>query len=268
MTAAAWSEIWRMDDLGRLDTPMHRLDARAKALVTLAFVGVVMSFPRQAVAPLTPLLLYPMALLALGRISFRHIARKLLAAAPFALMVALFNPWLDRRPVADLGTLVLTGGWVSLGSILLRFFLTVSAALALVACTGMFRLGAGLERLGVPRLFVAQLLFFYRYLFVISDEGARMARAVAWRGQGTRALKLRGYASLVGQWLLRSMARAERVHQAMLSRGYDGTVRPWHRSRFRWADGCFACGWLAFFFAARRWDLANALGRLLAGGTP
>ncbi len=148
----------------------------------------------------------------------------------------------------------------------MRFVLTVSAALVLVACTGMYRLAAALERLGVPQVFVMQLLFLYRYLFVVADEGARMRRAVALRAGGRRAMSLRVYGSLVGRLLMRSMDRAQRVHRAMLARGFDGEVRLGARSRVRAADWAFLAGWAAWFAAARTWNLAALVGRLAAGG--
>ncbi|OGP87084.1 MAG: cobalt ECF transporter T component CbiQ [Deltaproteobacteria bacterium RBG_13_65_10] len=268
MGIADWIEIGRMDELGRMDTPAHRLDARAKAIVTLVFIGVVMSFPLHEISALTPFLLYPVALISLGRIPARYILKKILVAAPFALVIGIFNPLMDRQPVATIGSFVVTGGWVSFVSIMFRFVLTVGAALALVACTGMYRLGAGLEQLGVPRVFVMQLLFLYRYLFVVADEGVKMMRGVELRSDGTRALRLRVYGSLIGHLLLRSMDRAERVYRAMVARGFDGEIRVLRRSWFRWSDWGFVCGCLAFFLAARMWNLANGLGLLLTGIVP
>ncbi len=267
MGIADWIEIGRMDELGRMDTPAHRLDARAKAIVTLVFIGVVMSFPLHEISALTPFLLYPVALISLGRIPARYILKKILVAAPFALVIGIFNPLMDRQPVATIGSFVVTG-WVSFVSIMFRFVLTVGAALALVACTGMYRLGAGLEQLGVPRVFVMQLLFLYRYLFVVADEGVKMMRGVELRSDGTRALRLRVYGSLIGHLLLRSMDRAERVYRAMVARGFDGEIRVLRRSWFRWSDWGFVCGCLAFFLAARMWNLANGLGLLLTGIVP
>ncbi len=266
MAIADWIEIGQMDDLGRLDTPAHRLDARAKALVTIVYLGVVMSFPRQALSALTPFVLYPVALLALGRIPPQPILKKILLAAPFALVIGMLNPLLDRQPVLALGSLVVTGGWLSFGSILFRFVLTVAAALALVACTGMHRLAAGLGQLGVPRVFVVQLLFLHRYLFVVADEGCQMMRSVALRSVGTHSLRLRVYGSLVGHLLLRSLAQADRVYRAMIARGFDGEIRTLTRPVFRWSDWVFVGGWAAFFAVARSWNLAAGLGRLLAGG--
>ena len=262
---AHWIEIGGMDELGRMDTPAHRLDARAKAVVTLAYIVVLMSFDRHELSALVPFVFFPLVLLSVGQLPVFPLLRKIAVAAPFAIMVGMFNPWLDREPVAAVGGWVITGGWLSFASILVRFVLTVGAALVLVACTGMYRLGAGLERLGVPQLFVTQLLFLYRYLFVVADEGARMIRSVRLRSAGAESLSLRVYGSLVGHLLLRSMDRAERVHRAMVARGFDGEVRLLEPGRFRWTDTLFVVGWLAFFAVARVWNLAELSGRWLTG---
>ena len=266
MTPGQWIEIGRMDELGRLDTPLHRRDARAKAVTTILFIAFVMSFPRHEVSALMPFFLYPLALLSLGRIPPGYLLRKILIAAPFAVVIGMFNPFLDREPAAAIGGLVITGGWLSFASILVRFVLTVSAALVLIACTGMNRLCAGLERMGLPRVFAVQLLFLYRYLFVVAAEGSRMRRSMQIRAAGPSAIPLRVYGSAVGHLLLRSMSRADRVYRAMVSRGFDGEIRVLHESRLRWADAAFVIGWTVFFAAARTWNLADLLGRLFMGG--
>jgi len=265
MKLADWTELGRMDELACMDSPVHRLDARTKALVTLAFVAVVMSFPRREISALMPFLLYPVVLTSAGRIPARHIFRKLLVAAPFAVLVAIFNPVLDRQPVNIAGPFVMTGGWISFSSVVLRFVLTAWAALALVACTGMNRLCAGLEQLGVPRVFVVQLLFLYRYLFVVADEAAKMTRALELRSGEKRAMSLRVYGSIVGQLLLRSVDRAQRVYRAMKARGFDGEIRLPDSPRLHPADAFFAAACIAFFAAARIWNIADMLGSMLAG---
>jgi cobalt/nickel transport system permease protein len=252
-----------MDELSRLASPMHRLDARAKTLVTLAFIAVVVSFPLHTVSALTPFLLFPVTLLALGQIPHQPILKKILIAAPFALLVAIFNPFLDREPVSTIGAFTVTGGWISFTSIMLRFLLTVGAALTLIACTGMNRLSASLGQLGVPRVFVVQLLFLYRYLFVVSEEGGKMFRSVELRSEKGRPLPLRVYGSLIGTLLIRSMDRAERVYRAMIARGFDGEIHVLRPSAFRWSDGFFILGWIAFFSVARTWNLAEGMGIIL-----
>lgn len=265
MQLVDWVEIGQMDELGRMDTPIHRLDARAKILVTVAFIVLVMSFHRYTISAMVPFFLYPVFLLSVGGIPVRHIAKKLLIAAPFAIVIGLFNPLLDREPVGTLGPFVLTGGWISFASILLRFVLTVGAALLLVACTGMHRLAAGLEQLGVPRVFVMQLLFLYRYLFVISDEAVRIMRGVALRANGMASLRPGIYSSLIGQLLLRSMERAERVHRAMVARGFDGEVRLMQHSKPGRQDLVFVAVSLSCMVAARIWNVPELLVHLLSG---
>jgi cobalt/nickel transport system permease protein len=254
-----------MDELGRLDTPLHRLDARTKIITTVAFIVAVMSFPRYEVSALMPLFIFPFVLMASGNIPAGSILRKVAFAAPFALFVGLFNPWFDQHAALTIGSRTISGGWLSFASIMVRFALTVSAALILVACTGIHHLCAGLEQLGVPRLFAVQLLFLYRYLFVIGEEALRMIRSVQMRSTGSGPLRLRTYGSLIGHLLLRSMDRAQRIYCSMASRGFDGQVRVLRRTALGWRDAIFAGGWIAFFIIVRNWNLADGLGRWLTG---
>lgn len=262
MRLGNWIEVGRMDELSRQDTPVHRIDARAKAVTTIVFIVMVMSFSRYEISALMPFLFYPVVLIVLGHIPFGYIFRKILVAAPFAFMIGIFNPFFDREPVFIISPVAVSGGWLSFASIMLRFALTVGAALALVACTGMYRLCAGLDQLGLPRIFVVQLLFLYRYLFVVADEGIRMVRGLELRSAGLPSLCLRVYGPLVGHLFLRSLARAERVYRAMVARGFEGEITILRRTSFGLLDWIFMIGWTTFFAAARVWNLADYIGRL------
>jgi len=266
MKIGNWIEIDRLDELSRQDTPMHRLDARSKTLATIAFIVIVMSFPRHEISALMPFLIYPFALISIGRIPFGFIFRKILVAAPFAVVIGIFNPFFDRQPALFAGSFAISGGWLSFFSIMIRFGLTVSAALALAACTGMYGLCGGLERLGLPRIFAAQLLFLYRYLFVIADEGSRMMRSLELRSAGLSSLGFRVYGPLVGHLFLRSLARSERIYQAMVARGFStGEIKIMRETGFCLKDWAFLTCWTAFFIVARIWNLADYVGKLFTG---
>jgi len=260
MRLAEWIDVGRIDELGRLDTPVHRLDARAKAVTVLAYIACVMSYHRYEVVALAPLALFPIVMSSLGRIPWGFLWRRMLVAAPFVLAVAVFNPLLDRAQVTALGPIGISGGWLSFSSIMLRFVLTVSAALALIACTGIYDLCSGMERLGLPGIFASQILFLHRYLFVLGDEAQRLARGLAVRGFRPRVLRLRVYGSLLGHMLLRSVARAERIYCAMVARGFDGTIRTQRPGMLRLSDAAFVFGWAGYFAAARAWNLSALLG--------
>jgi cobalt/nickel transport system permease protein len=259
---AALADLRALDEGAARDTPLTRLDPRAKLVAALVFVVVVMSFERHAVAALLPLAVFPLALAVLGDLPAAPLLRKLALVAPFALMVGLFNPWLDRAPVPVFGDFSLAAGWWSFSSIVLRFGLTVGTALVLVAGTGMGPLCAALARLGVPRVFTVQLLFLYRYAFVLGDEASRLATARRLRSAGRRP-RLSSYGPLLGQLLLRAFDRAARVHQAMLARGFDGELRIVEDWRWQRADTLFVGLWCGYFALARAVDLPLALGRLI-----
>ena len=146
-----------------------------------------------------------------------------------------------------------------------RRTLTAGAAIVLVAVTGFPAICAALERLGTPRVFTVQLHFLYRYIFVLTDEGGRVARARQLRACGRRGLGLRHFGPLVGHLLLRTWERAERVHMAMLARGFTGEIPVRRQSRFGGRDLSFVLGWSALFVVLRLYNLPQLLGRLLTG---
>lgn len=260
---AALDAFRAFDDLARRDTALARIDARAKVLVTAVLLLVTVSFDRYSVAALLPLAAFPLVLAALGQVPAHALMRKLLIAAPFPLMVGVFNPWLDRSPALALGALEISGGWLSYVSILLRYLLTVSAALILLAGTGMHPLCLALQRLGLPQVFVGQLLLLHRYALVLGGEAARMTSAHQLRAGGRRPT-LATYGSLVGHLLLRAFERAQRIHLAMLARGWDGELRGLQHSRWQARDTVFVAGWCAFFLLLRWVDLPQLLGRGVA----
>lgn len=255
-----------MDALSGRDTPLRRVDPRAKLLATLAFILAVLSFGKYEVSGLLPFSLYPIVLMALGDVPMAFVLRRLIVVAPFAIFIGMFNPLFDQRVVATVGPWAITGGWLSFVSIMLRFALTVGSTLVLVAGTGIHDVCRGLGTLGVPAAFTVQVLFLHRYLFVLVDEGTRMARARALRSFGRRGMGMRVYGHMLGNLLLRTMDRAERIHLAMTCRGFDGQVRTMTRLHFRAGDACFLLGWLVAFAGMRWCDLPELLGGWILGG--
>jgi cobalt/nickel transport system permease protein len=260
---SAFFDIGTLDTLSCRDSAIHRLDPRAKLVTTLVFILVVVSFDRYAISALLPLGLFPLSLILLADLPPGYLLKKLLLAAPFALCVGIFNPWFDRQVLLQFGPLAITGGWVSFASILLRFTLTVLAALVLIATTSFTGVCRALERLGAPNIFAQQLLFLYRYLFVLIDEAQRLVHARALRSFGGRGQGMKIFGHLIGQLLVRTLHRAERIHLAMLCRGFDGEFRQLRPARIGRREIVFTLGWSAAFIALRLYNLPQLLGRLL-----
>ncbi len=255
----------RLDVLAGGDSWLHRLDPRAKVLVTLAFIVCAMSFDRYALAPLMPFFVFPVATMIGGRLPAGYVARKVSLVLPVALLIGLPNLWFDREPMVQLGTVTISGGQVSLLSILLRSLLAAAAAVLLVAVTGFTTLCGALERLGMPRALAVQLLFLYRYLVVLGEEALRMTIARELRSND-RPLSMRLYVTLVGRLLLRTWDRADRIYRAMCARGFDGDLRGGPRAPFGGREVAYVAGWTALFLLLRSRDVTHWLGASVLGG--
>ncbi len=258
-------ELHSLDAVGGQAAWLARIDPRAMLLTTLAFILVVVSFHRYAVAALLPMAIFPVLLARLGSISLPRIGFKVLLAMPFALMLGLFNPVFDPAPRMELLGHPVSGGWLSLASILIRAALTVAAALILVASIGIHRLCAALDHLGVPRVLTTQLLFMHRYILVLAGELGRMNLARELRSQPSKSMSLSVYGALLGHLLLRTLERAQRIHQAMLSRGFDGHLPVRQTLSWQFVDTTFLAVCLGVFFLVRTTDFTTLLGQLMLG---
>jgi cobalt/nickel transport system permease protein len=244
-------DLGRLDQLAYQDTPIHRLDPRAKVITTLVFLVCVVSFGKYDLLAMTPFVLYPVLTAAEANVPFGFLARKLVVVAPFAVFVGILNPLLDTQAAVQIGEL--------------RFFLTTIAALVLIATTSFNGVCAGLERIGMPDVLATQLLFLYRYIFVLGEETMRMSRARASRSFGKRGMGLSVYGQILGHLLLRTYARAQRVYQAMLGRGFDGHVRIVRTIDFTTRDSLYIAGWSAAFLVFRIYNVPLLLGQLITG---
>lgn len=262
---ANWIDLRYLDALASQNTFIHRLNPCVKLLATLVFILAVTSFPKYEITGLFPFFLFPAVLLAAGNLPTAPILKRLLLVAPFVLFIGIFNPLFDHTPVTKIGSVMITGGWVSFFSITLRLCLTITSALILVATTGIDAIGSALLKLGVPKIIVVQLLFMYRYLHVLVEEFVRSATAYSLRSFHGDGIRFRAWGSLLGQLLIRSIDRANRIYQSMLCRGFDGEVRLLRSSTFTAADAGYFAFWLVFFVLIRLFDIPELLGKLLMG---
>lgn len=254
-----------LDLLATGGTTIHRLDARAKVIVTLVFIISVVSFDKYELTALFPFFIYPAVMMALGNLPAGYIARKIAFVLPFALVVAIFNPLFDRQVMIQLGPFGITGGWISCASVVVRAILTVGAAIILVGLTGFPGICKALEQLGMPQVFAVQLLFLYRYIFVLTEEGERASRARELRSFGNKGLSLASYSSLISHLLLRTWQRAERIHMAMLARGFTGEFHTGQSKRFGWTELSFVVGWSAIFILVRLQNIPQLIGTIVMG---
>lgn len=255
--------IGQIDRLSYQETFVHRLDPRVKVIATLLFLFTVISFPKYEVAPLVPFFLFPALLMALGEIPFRFILWKVILVSPFAIFIGVFNPILDTKIMTVVFGMPVSGGFVSFFSILLKFTLTVSMALLLIATTSFPGVCHALRRLGLPSIFVSQLLFLYRYLFVLMEEAMRINRAREMRSFGKNGAGIKLFVRIIGILFIRTLDRAERIYYAMLSRGFQGDMPSLKRGHIGIVDFGFMAATLTFLFIFRSFPVTEGIGRFV-----
>ncbi len=254
-----------MDLLSYQDTAVHKIDPRAKLITALLFILTVVSFGKYQISMLVPFIIFPVYLISAGNIPSVYILKKILFVSPFALMIGIFNPFFDKSIVINLGGIGISGGWISFISIMMRFALTVSTALALIACTGFNNICFALNKLGAPKIFAVQLLFLYRYIFVLAEEAARMVRARNLRSIEGRGRGIKTYGPLLGNLLLRTISRAERIHMAMVCRGFDGNIRVLNKYKFGLNEILFVIIWGLIFLLLRFFNISQLAGIFITG---
>jgi cobalt/nickel transport system permease protein len=250
-----------LDTLSYKNTLIHRLDARTKVITTFAFIVTVVSFPKYEIAGLIPFFLFPAVIFSLGDIPVWFILKKVLVVSVFAIFIGIFNPLFDTHVIYNFLGIPVSGGWVSFFSILLKFFLTMCSALLLISTTSFPGICHALRKLGIPEIFISQLLFLYRYIFVLMEETLRMVRARDLRSFGKRGQGMSIFINLIGTLFMKTIERAERIYQAMLSRGFSGTIRFVKRDSLRKGDFLFLSitGVVLYFF--RTCDIVSLIGR-------
>ncbi|MHB1340936.1 MAG: cobalt ECF transporter T component CbiQ [Coriobacteriia bacterium] len=218
-----------------LSSPMHARDARAKvvsaAVLVVAVVATHVMGPGEFVLVVALLL----AVTVLSRLPLAAVLRRTALVLPFAGAIAVFAPL-----QAASGSLDVVGGTVWYAEVLgvmSKAWLSVFVMVLLSATTPVPDLLAALRRFRVPHVFLLLLAFIYRYVAVLGDQIRAMRTAVSSRAPGLSRLRsLTLFGHLAGSMFIRAYERGERIHAAMLARGFDGTLPTRSRSRLGAAD--------------------------------
>lgn len=191
-------------------------------LLSAMFVLFVLSVPKYNLPAVIAYASFPLLLITAAALPVKQLLHHLILLSPFVLIMAAANPWLDRRPLFDLFGITVSTGMISGMVIVLKTMITITALQLLTMIIPFYRLGIVLRRVGVPELFVTQLLLVYRYSFLLAEEAASMQRARdihSFKGKGKDLFTT---AKLIGSLLIRTTSRAEKIYRAMAARGFRG----------------------------------------------
>jgi cobalt/nickel transport system permease protein len=213
------------------DSVLHRLPAQCKIAAVVVFVLVVVSTPTRAFWAFGVYAALLAGVVLTARLPPLLVLRRMVIEVPF-LLFALLLPFVTGGERVDvLGLSLSESGLLGAFNLLAKGSLGVAASIVLASTTTIRDLLHGLERLRLPRQLVLIASFMVRYADVLAAEMARMK--VARESRGFAATGLRSWPVLsksLGALFLRSYERGERVHLAMRSRGFNGTMPVLRRS--------------------------------------
>lgn len=246
-------EIYSLEQLSGKNTVIHRLHPGAKLIATLIYIVTVVSFDRYTFGRLIPYVFYPFILMALSETPWKMVVKRVLLALPFVVLAGLSNIIFDTDPAIRLGEFAISQGVLSCFAIVFRTFLCVTAVLILVAVTPFAHLSGQLRRIHIPEIFILLFEMTYRYIGSLLEETSSMYMAYQLRHTHQKGLEMKHMGPFVGQLLLRSFDRAERIYAAMKCRGYgrpggEHSIRKWQSRDFAFlAVTCIPCILLRVF---------------------
>jgi cobalt/nickel transport system permease protein len=201
---------------------IHRAPAHLKVLALVGFMLVVVATPREWYAVFGGYLVLLLGVIALSRVPYLYLAKRMVIEVPF-LVFAVLMPFVATGPdVEVLGLSLSEPGLLAAWGLVAKGSLGVLASLTLAATTEPADVLEGLRRLRMPALIVQIMGFMIRYLDVVTADLGRMITAMRSRGVDPRSPRhWPALARTLGALFVRSYERGERVHLAMLSRGYE-----------------------------------------------
>jgi len=189
-----------------LDSPIHRLDPRAKLLgifILIFSIVLLKDLPACILA-----FLISVAVLLISKIPLRFAFEQLKYGLIFLLAIFLTMIVFGHRP--------------------LEMLLRATSALVLLFvafATSRFDVSIkALNGIGFPNKLTQILMFAYRYIFVFAEEYEKLSIALRMKcfEKKTNLFTFDTIAKIIASLFIRSYERAENVYKAMVLRGYKG----------------------------------------------
>lgn len=208
------------------DSILGRLDPRIKIVAVVFFSIVVAIMNRIPVLLCAWTLGFLMVLIA--KVPTKELIKRLTPVNMLVGFLWLFLPFtFPGKPLLHLSSLPLTyEGVLYATRITIKSNAIMLMMIGLVATTTIFTLGHAMHELRVPKKIVHLFFFTYRYIHVMQREYIRLVNSMKIRGfrAKTNLHTYQTFAYMIGMILVRSFDRAQRVHNAMLCRGFKGNL--------------------------------------------
>ena len=258
-------EYESLEAMAHKDQWMNRLHPLVKFVVTVLFIALTVSVGKYNLAGLLLMAVYPLVMFITGELSVKEALRRLKIALPLILAVGIFNPLFDRETVLVAGGIGVSGGVLSMLTLLLKGLLTVLAAYLLVVSTPIEGICHALRLLHVPGILVTEVLLMNRYILLLLREVKHVSEAYELRAPGQKGIAPKAWGSLTGQILLRTIDRAREVGESMRLRGFSGEFQHGTPQKIRRTDFFYLAAWTSVLLLLRFVPLGDLIGRAVTG---
>ncbi len=250
-------ELDKLQNLQQRPHWMNELHPLGKLLVCILYILTVASFDKYDLSGLILMAVFPAFGFILGELSFKEGIYRMRLILPLVIFVGIFNPFFDRQVIFSIqiagndgAGIPVTGGMISMLTLMLKGFFSVLSAYILIATTSIDEICYALRLLHVPKVIVIVILLIYRYFGMMGNEADRISNAYRLRAPKQNGIHYKAWGTLVGQWLLRSMDRAGVVYESMLLRGFRGDFFV-KRKKVRPIDMIYPIAWICVFVFVR-----------------
>ena len=258
----AISEIQSLEALSREKKRVNQIHPLSKLVLTILYITVTVSFPKYNLPGLAAMVIYPAAVFMIADLSFVDALRRLRVVLPLVMVMGVLNPFFDREIVLTVGALPVSGGVLSMLTLMVKAVLTVLSGYLLIATTPIEEICRAMRVIHIPKTFVVVVLLIYRYITVLLSEARRITQAYQLRAPGQKGVHYRVWGSLLGQMLLRSMDRANDIYDSMQLRGFDGDFRTGESKVLAPLDFLWPLLWGAVIVLLRVFPVVELLGGL------
>ena len=256
-------EIHHLDAMAQREGRINRIHPLSKLLVTVWYIAFTMLFPACDLSGTFCMILYPAVIMRAGNISVVRSIRKLGPVLLLVCAVGIANPFFDRAVLFRAGPLPVTGGMISMATLMLKGVFAVLASYLLILTTSMESIWYALRLLHVPKIMVTMVLLIYRYVIVLLKEAERISQAYSLRAPAQKGIHYRAWGTLLGQLMLRSIDRAQTVYESMLLRGFDGSFHLSKKQKMDPGSAVYLTGWLGIVVLLRYVSVFKLAGSLL-----
>ncbi|MBO7418570.1 MAG: cobalt ECF transporter T component CbiQ [Bacteroidaceae bacterium] len=244
-------ELHAIDKESRQAGWLQSVHPLCKLLVTIAYLVVLVSFGKFNLAGTILMGCYLAICFAAGGISLNMLMRRLWIIILMLAFVGIPNILIDRQPMMQVGSLVITGGMISMTTLFLKGIFAIMAAYLLIVTTPMESICGAMRQLHIPAVLVTVFMLIYRYLIVFLKEVERMTEAYSLRAPNQQGVHFKVWGTMVGQLLLRSYDRAQTVYESMEMRGFTGEFTLSQERTAKLKDYLYGIGWIALFLTIR-----------------